>query len=195
MSKMTIEQLAQQYNKLIKGKGDNQAQDKRYSPELTSRRIRDYVSKGIIDKPEREGKYAFYNERHLNQLLSVRAVQKEGFSDSSLQKYGQDIYNAPDFSSNEMISSCSFDVENNDELKNKAQAAFQNIINQKSLSNEMPTDSIARSTPTFQKETVDKWALDNTVAINIKSGTTLTEHEIETITKQFNQILKENYHD
>ena len=35
------------------------------SEEITPRLIRYYTNQGVLDDPIREGKYAFYNQRHL----------------------------------------------------------------------------------------------------------------------------------
>jgi DNA-binding transcriptional MerR regulator len=50
------------------------------SEEITPRLIRYYTSQGVLDDPIREGKYAFYNQRHLLQLLVCRRLLTEGFT-------------------------------------------------------------------------------------------------------------------
>lgn len=58
--------------------------DKRVSNELTERRIRDYISKGIVSKGNKEGKFVFYNDEHVKEILELRELQNTGYSDRSL---------------------------------------------------------------------------------------------------------------
>lgn len=47
--------------------------------ELTVRLIRDYVQRGILKRPRREGKIALYGWDHLVQLLAARRLLSEGW--------------------------------------------------------------------------------------------------------------------
>jgi len=55
------------------------------SEEVTPRLIRYYTNQGVLDDPIREGKYAFYNQRHLLQLLVCRRLLTEGFTVAVIQ--------------------------------------------------------------------------------------------------------------
>lgn len=55
------------------------------SEEITPRLIRYYTNQGVLDDPIREGKYAFYNQRHLLQLLVCRRLLTEGFTVAVIQ--------------------------------------------------------------------------------------------------------------
>ena len=51
------------------------------SPEkLTDRLIRYYSAQGVLDKPDRLGRDAAYNFRHLLQLLTARRLSSKGIS-------------------------------------------------------------------------------------------------------------------
>jgi DNA-binding transcriptional MerR regulator len=87
MNKMTIEELAKKANERLKlDDNENDKFDQRCSDEISVRRIRDYTTKGILDKPLKEGRNAFYTEQHLEKLISIRQMQSEGFSDNILIK-------------------------------------------------------------------------------------------------------------
>jgi DNA-binding transcriptional MerR regulator len=87
MKNMSIEELAEIANRQLneeKLSFDNS--DGRYGSEISIRRIRDYMSKGILDKPLKTGRNTYFTETHLNQLLNVRKLQAQGLSDSVMQK-------------------------------------------------------------------------------------------------------------
>ncbi len=48
--------------------------------EMNKRKIRFYIQKGLVDRPESGGKGAYYTYRHLEQLLSVRKWKEAGLS-------------------------------------------------------------------------------------------------------------------
>jgi DNA-binding transcriptional MerR regulator len=79
--KMSIEELAESVNNSINGANPINYNDSRISKNLSVRRIRDYVSKGILDKPSREGKNVFFNEEHFDKLIEVRTLQNSGVSE------------------------------------------------------------------------------------------------------------------
>jgi DNA-binding transcriptional MerR regulator len=54
--------------------------------ELPRRTVRYYIQCGLIDRPQGIGKGAFYNERHVEQLLLVRKWQLAGLS---LERIGE----------------------------------------------------------------------------------------------------------
>lgn len=82
---MNIDQLADEANDFL-NKNQVSGQDGRYSTEVSPRRIRDYVSKGLLDKPFKEGKNIFFNENHLEKLIALRQFQSDGLSDQYLHK-------------------------------------------------------------------------------------------------------------
>lgn len=45
----------------------------------SSRVVRDYVQRGIISRPERRGRDAVYESRHLIELLAARALVRDGW--------------------------------------------------------------------------------------------------------------------
>lgn len=81
---LSIEQLALLVNQKLSL--SLQSNDKRYSAELTPRRIRDYISQGLLDKPFKMGKNIYFTELHFNKLVALRTMQSEGLSDKYLKK-------------------------------------------------------------------------------------------------------------
>lgn len=54
--------------------------------EMNRRKIRFYIQKGMVDRPEGTGKGAYYTHRHLEQLLTVRKWKEAGLS---LERIGE----------------------------------------------------------------------------------------------------------
>ena len=53
--------------------------------EMNKRKIRFYIQKGLIDRPEGTGKGAYYTHRHLEKLLTVRKWKEACLSPISLK--------------------------------------------------------------------------------------------------------------
>jgi DNA-binding transcriptional MerR regulator len=87
---MTIDELSEKASELFKTKTTNLTSDKRYSENISTRRIRDYITKGLLDKPIKSGKYALFNELHLEQLLKIRELQYDGLTDKNIKKFSQE---------------------------------------------------------------------------------------------------------
>ena len=68
---------------------------------IKPRRIRDYISKKIIKEGVRDGKFKYYNQDHLSDLIQVRKLQSEGLSDNDIKDIMElNDNNKIDFSSN-----------------------------------------------------------------------------------------------
>lgn len=55
------------------------------------RTARYYASLGLLPPPERQGRLAFYDERHLAALQLIRALQDHGFSLAEIQEYFEQV--------------------------------------------------------------------------------------------------------
>ena len=60
--------------------------DSRVSRELTVRRLRDYVYKGLVSPPIKDGRNAFFTVKHLDEIYNVRMMNLNGYSDSVIKK-------------------------------------------------------------------------------------------------------------
>jgi len=54
--------------------------------EMKKRRVRFYIQKGLVDKPEGIGKGAYYTHVHLEQLLAIRKWKDGGLSLERIQE-------------------------------------------------------------------------------------------------------------
>lgn len=57
--------------------------------DMTARNIRFYIQEGIVDKPHGQNKGAYYTEKHMQQLLTVKKYKDAGVS---LERIAQIIH-------------------------------------------------------------------------------------------------------
>jgi DNA-binding transcriptional MerR regulator len=82
--KMKLKELVDAVNSEL---STQEYKDQRISSALTERRIRDYITKGILDQGIREGRNTYYNKEHLKQLIEIRKLQSKGVSDKLLVNF------------------------------------------------------------------------------------------------------------
>ncbi len=64
---------------------------------LSARNIRAYRERGLLDPPRREGRSAFYDDRHLAQLRTINELLRKGFTSAHIAEFlssmrdGQDL--------------------------------------------------------------------------------------------------------
>lgn len=129
---MNIEKLAEKANKLLAERSLGKSEDKRASDSVSVRRIRDYISKGLLEKPIKIGKIADYNESHLNQLVSLRELQKDGLSESSIKKLSVPIENTVELTLKDSAKNVLNEIKNN-LIQNNSFSALANVSGQSSL--------------------------------------------------------------
>lgn len=100
-NKMTLKELAEELSNSSCLNKQESYSDKRMSEVIKPRRIRDYISKKIIKEGVRDGKFKYYNQDHLSDLIQVRKLQSEGLSDNDIKDIMElNDNNKIDFSSN-----------------------------------------------------------------------------------------------
>ncbi len=88
MIEYNIQELADKVNELLK-KEDKlrlSIKDSRINLELSERRIRDYMTKGLLEKPLQDGSKKWFNDKHVDQLFSIRKLQIQGISESVIKE-------------------------------------------------------------------------------------------------------------
>lgn len=78
--KLTIQELANIVNEQLKEEVESK-KDSRQSSVVSERRIRDYMTKGMMSKPFGDGKQKWFGQKHVDQLLALRVLQLRGLSD------------------------------------------------------------------------------------------------------------------
>ena len=86
---MSLEQLSQEVARLMQaefGVSELAAKDQRVSSLPDARTIRYYTTLGLLDRPFIDGRQARYGQRHVLQLLAVKALQSMQFPLARVQE-------------------------------------------------------------------------------------------------------------
>lgn len=83
---MTLEELCGAVGKELARRGLGTQPDGRVVPAPDVRTVRYYQTYGVLDRPAREGREVRYTERHLLQLLAIKALQAVGLGLADIQK-------------------------------------------------------------------------------------------------------------
>lgn len=120
LKQYTLEQLVEEVNKSIaENKDDVQSADGRLSDTITVRKVRDLLAKRLINPPVKEGRQNYFDDGHVNQILNIKSLQKEGASEKLLKGLSSSTY----YGNNEQ--NISDDNESDSHLK----AGAMNILN------------------------------------------------------------------
>lgn len=133
---LTIEQLADKVNeKIVEHFKDSpeSLKDGRQSSVISTRRIRDYITKGLLDKPIGSGREKWFDENHVEVLVSLRLLQHNGLSDqyilSSTKSEGVSYETPIEYSYNDVELSKKSSFFNN-ENKNLLNPLISNEYNE-----------------------------------------------------------------
>lgn len=196
MEKMNIKEFTDKVNKLLNSVEykSSTISDMRFGEIISERRIRDYVSKGLIDKPIKVGKFAYYEEKHLNQLLNIRELQAKGLSDKSIFSLKYETKNQ----NNDDNKSIDSDVDN--DLMNSIIGDIQNIKSnyQKTLNIAASSNSLSRQqAPLFKNLNYDykyeiwhEYTLTEKIKVSVKAKSDLSPLDILHATKELENLLK-----
>lgn len=125
--RLTIEELADKVNDLVAEHFKNNAiKDGRQSSVLSTRRIRDYITKGLLEKPIGNGREKWFDESHVNALVSLRLLQHNGLSEqyilsSTKSEPMQEIY--AQSNNSQTIDS----VKTDEDMKNGAMSFLRSL--------------------------------------------------------------------
>lgn len=208
--KLTIEELAEKINEELSSLSSN---DKRFSNSLSVRRIRDYMSKGVLDKPFKDGKNIYFTELHYQKLIALREVQSEGISEVSVKKmmsYENEIKNIEEpslknkafetineimnfknaTSLNAMASASGFAGSNS--MLSNSQHKSVNYLN--SLIDSSPLSKTKETKSYISKAISKSWSeipllTNNKVFFRMESNTNFSEEEKKEVLHNIKQIL------
>ena len=86
--KYNLNEFVEVSNKKLKEQNDGYV-DSRFNESVTVRRVRDYLSKGLISKPEKQGRNLYFDDSHVEELIGIRNLHKTGMSDRLLSTFSQ----------------------------------------------------------------------------------------------------------
>lgn len=112
-TKYSIDELSNRVSRLLQERGlKNLQQDNRVSSAPDRRTIRYYTSLGILDRPSIEGRQARYGERHVLQILAIKALQSVSLPLSEIQSL---LYGSTDEELENVVTS----VQESNRVKSK----------------------------------------------------------------------------
>lgn len=120
LKQYTLEQLVEEVNKSIaENKDDVQSADGRLSDTITVRKVRDLLAKRLINPPVKEGRQNYFDDGHVNQILNIKSLQKEGASEKLLKGLSSSTY----YGNNEQK------INDDNEVDSHLKAGAMNILN------------------------------------------------------------------
>jgi hypothetical protein len=131
--KVQITEFVEIANQKIKEEILTKSSDSRLAESLTERRIRDYATKDVMDKPIKEGRNAYYTEKHLEQVLDIRKLQVSGISDKFMAtQYSSSLKQASPEEASSIISNCNFKLAlNNNSMAMSGATSFDSLSSNK----------------------------------------------------------------
>lgn len=188
--KMKLEELVKNANNLLKK--EQKYNDQRISNELTIRRVRDYITKGILDSGIKEGRETFYTEEHLNQLIEVRKLQSKGMSDKLLVSFSNSYQDINVNTNNENNKDDLNSLLSGIESRNEDDSSFTRNISANALNKSTlysATSSLMKES--FKMDSYEEYPLDKdqTIFLKIKTGTNI--EEIDSSIEKAKKILKQ----
>lgn len=201
--KLTIEELADKVNEQLANLSSN---DKRFSNQVSVRRIRDYMSKGVLDKPFKEGKNIYFTELHYQKLIALREIQSEGISDENVKKIisfenknqednllqenalfaiNEIVGQSSSFASSALAGSSSSSIANS---QSKGVSYLNSLIDSSNIAKSKETKAYI-STPISKSWSEIPLLSNNKVFFRMESNTSFSDQEKQEVLKNIQQIL------
>ncbi len=181
--KLNIEELADKVNELVDKELDNKQgsiKDARQSNILSTRRIRDYMTKGLLHKPNGT-KEKWFDESHVNALVAIRLLQHNGLSEQYI-----------------MSSSVKENIENNLYEQQNEAMDFLNSLSRQSISPNhfkgspiMASASLSENLTSYSTNSRDVLKKDSLLLSNlVQSSKPYTQFNEYCVDKEFGVYLK-----
>ncbi len=181
--KLNIEELADKVNELVDKELDNKQgsiKDARQSNILSTRRIRDYMTKGLLHKPNGT-KEKWFDESHVNALVAIRLLQHNGLSEQYI-----------------MSSSVKENIENNLYEQQNEAMDFLNSLSGQSISPNhfkgspiMASTSLSENFTSYSTNSRDVLKKDSLLLSNlVQSSKPYTQFNEYCVDKEFGVYLK-----
>lgn len=185
--KITIQELANLVNNKMKDFFENN--DDGRIKELSERRIRDYISKDLLHKGFKDGKYTYYDQSHVDKLLTLRQLQDEGIQERTLQKLNY----SSSISSNVNIEESNEEKENllsvlsSIQSRNKSDS-LPKIDNLNFLTKSASLMSALNNQRTYEVKTKKEYVISENISL-IVSENNITKEEQENALKSIKEIF------
>lgn len=124
LKQYTLDQLVDEVNRIITEKKDVvQTGDGRLSELITVRKVRDLLAKRLINNPVKDGRQNYFDNSHVEQILNIKSLQKEGASEKLLRGLSSSKY----LNLNDQETATYDENDTNNELKANAMSVLNSI--------------------------------------------------------------------
>lgn len=203
LKKYTIEELVIQVNLKIGSESISvNERDNRVSDEVSVRKIRDLLSKGLMSRGIKSGRNVYFNELHVDQVLEYKKLQGQGVSEKLLRSFSSEyITPVVEESACEIIDN-SFGLLALEEISKISKSINGNNIEDKvsssgMLNSSVSGDSLYKTTQVFRDlnkmsvKSFTEYPLDETGGLILKVENNYKTKEIEKILEKIKKIIGE----
>lgn len=203
LKKYTIEELVIQVNLKIGSESISvNERDNRVSDEVSVRKIRDLLSKGLMSRGIKSGRNVYFNELHVDQVLEYKKLQGQGVSEKLLRSFSSEyITPVVEESACEIIDN-SFGLSALEEISKISKSINGNNIEDKvsssgMLNSSVSGDSLYKTTQVFRDlnkmsvKSFTEYPLDETGGLILKVENNYKTKEIEKILEKIKKIIGE----
>lgn len=194
----TIEELVQIVNSQLAQEKDVMVTDGRISSEITVRKVRDMLSKGMLSTPVKDGRYNYFDNSHVEQILNIKKMQKEGVTEKLMKNLAEYKLEDPIINSNSMQIEASSVLNS---IKNRglnasvfsASGMAPNSVQKNSttplIAGSLESSQRYRESYTSGMKVVNEYPLDSSGKIHLKMEQGYTPQDKQELLEKFKQIL------
>lgn len=127
LKQYTIDQLVEEVNRIItENKDVVQTADGRLSELITVRKVRDLLAKRLINNPVKDGRQNYFDNSHVEQILNIKTLQKEGASEKLLRGLSASAYLSLNEQDTSLVATNS-NTDKDSELQANAMSVLESI--------------------------------------------------------------------
>lgn len=191
----TIEELVQIVNKQLAQDKDLIVTDGRISSEITVRKVRDMLSKGMLSTPVKDGRNNYFDNSHVDQIINIKKMQNEGVSEKLMKNLTENTVDEPLIESNSMQLQASSVLNS---IIGRSLSASPSAMAQQAMPKTNSTTLITGALESSQKyrdsyssgmKVMNEYPLDNSGKIHLKMEQGYTPQDKQELLEKFKQIL------
>lgn len=186
MKKFSLKEICEEVNNHFKNNNIETIKDKRISSELTERRILDYISKKLLDKPFGKGNDKFFTEEHLKNLIEIRHLQLNGLSEQNIKSINN-VYEKSelDIPKENNIQTNALNLIHSFMNFNHEKKEISSCSNMQKLNDNINSSNLRTYTPIYKN--FKEYNLDTNIDISLKINQN-DEHKIKKIELMLEEI-------
>jgi DNA-binding transcriptional MerR regulator len=191
----TIEELVQIVNNQLSQDKDLIVTDGRISSEITVRKVRDMLTKGMLSTPVKDGRNNYFDNSHVEQIINIKKMQKEGVPEKLMKSLTEYQVDEPSIETNSMQIEASSVLNS---IIGRGLNASASVMAQQSLPKTNSTPLITGALESSQRyresysagmKVINEYPLDNSGKIHLKIELGYTPQDKQELLEKFKQIL------